>query len=121
MNPTSLNDPRIEKDYALLKAISESCIAVQPLIKNIAYLGAINSYGDSLIDENGQLTLEAHIIIETAVYTELTAYIADMKKVALKHVQSTDQMIVVITNFNVYQEEFDYEFNQLLAQIKAQN
>ncbi|WP_269431385.1 hypothetical protein [Exiguobacterium acetylicum] len=42
-----------------------------------------------------------------------------MKKVALKHVQSTDQMIVVITNFDVYQEEFDYEFNQLIAQIKV--
>ncbi|MDW2886692.1 hypothetical protein [Exiguobacterium artemiae] len=78
-----------------MKSISESFIAVQPLIKNIAYLAAI--------DENGQLTLEAHIIFETAVYTELSDYIADMKEVALKHVKSTDQMIVVITNFNVYQ------------------
>lgn len=119
MNPTSLNNPRIEKNFALLKSISESCIAVQPLIKNLAYLGTINSYGDSLIAENGRLTLEAQIIIETAVYTELTAYIADMKKVALSHVQLTDQILVVITNFDIYQEEFDYELSQLIAQIKA--
>lgn len=82
----------------------------------------MNKYGDSLIDQNGRLTLEAQIIIEIAVYTaytELNAYIADMKKVALRHIQSTDQMIVVITNFDVYQEEFDYEFNQLIAQRKA--
>lgn len=111
MNPTSLNNPRLEKDYELLKTISESCITVQPLLKNIAYIASMNKYGDSLIDQNGRLTLEAQIIIETAVYTELNAYIADMKKVALRHVQSTDQMIVVITNFDVYQEVFDYEFN----------
>lgn len=120
MNQTSLNDSHIKKDYALLNSILESCIAVQLLIKNIAYLGAINKYGLDLIDENGQLTHEAHIIIETALYTELSAYIADMKKVALKHINSTDQIIVVITNFNVSHEEFNYKFNQLLAQIKAQ-
>lgn len=43
MNPTSLNNSRIEKDYELLKTISESCITVQPLLKNIAYIAAMNN------------------------------------------------------------------------------
>lgn len=119
MNPTSLNNPRIEKDFELLKTISETCIDVQPLIKKLSYLAALDQYGLALIDTDGTLTVQAHIIIETAVYKELTAYIGQLKQAALNVTKTTDEMFVVITNFNVYQEELDYEFNQLLAELKS--
>lgn len=120
MKTTSFNNPRIEKDYALLKLISDQVISIQPLISKVVYLQTIAEFGNEIIDSEGNLSLEGEIRVLNGVRLEIAKYVDGLKQVILEHINSTDHMISTITNFNTYQEEIDFEFEQSIAQLKEQ-
>lgn len=117
MKIRSLNNPAIEKDYQLLKLIAEQLIAIQPLIQQVACLSIIEEHGSHIIDHDGKLKLEARIEIETEVHKQLTSFVADLRQVAMKNITNTDEMLHLITNFNVYQEELDHEFETAISKL----
>jgi len=80
MKTTSFNNPRIEKNYALLKAISDQVTIIQPLVSNIAYLATIEKFGYGVVDSVGNLTLEDQIHALNEVRLEIAEFVTALKK-----------------------------------------